>query len=61
MLENAMLVIGISPNKYRVGEIIPSGDERFIMDNFGSASCFYKAVQTINRFNKAAQIGRAHV
>lgn len=56
MLENTVLLIGICDSKYRVGEIIPSGDERFIMDNFGSASCFYKAVQTINRFNKAAQI-----
>ena len=56
MLENAMLVIGISPNKYRVGEIIPSGNEEYVKDNFGSASCFYKVVKTINRFNNAAQI-----
>ena len=56
MLENAVLVIGISPNKYRVGEIIPSGNEEYVKDNFGSASCFYKVVKTINRFNNAAQI-----
>lgn len=56
MLENAMLVIGITPNKYRVGEIIPSGSEEYIKENFGSDSCFYKAVKTINRFNQAAQI-----
>ena len=56
MLENAMLVIGISPNKYRVGEIIPSGNEEYIKENFGSDSCFYKAVKTVTRFNQAAQI-----
>lgn len=56
MLENAMLVIGISPNKYRVGEIIPSGDEEYVKENFGSDSCFYKAVKTVTRFNQAAQI-----
>ena len=38
MLENAMLVIGISPNKYRVGEIIPSGNEEYVKDNFGLES-----------------------
>lgn len=52
MLENAILLVGLGSNKFKLNEIVETTDLNYIKNNFGSDSCFYKASSVAKRFGQ---------
>ena len=52
MLENSILLVGLGTNKFKLNEIVETTDLDYIKNNFGAASCFFKASVLAEKFGQ---------